>query len=347
MKKLLTDNYWDDFKPRVNETIISLNGEKKPSLKRLTVHLTEKCNFRCSYCNMNFNKECKTMDKNLAFSIVKQYADLNGSTIHFTGGEPTIVPYFEELCAYAKSLNLSVSSNTNAYILVDTTNIDKLKLSFDSCNAKEVNKLTGTKDSFNRVVKNIKIYSEKMIGKMLSITAVLDKTTYKKMLDLVIFSTKNFKVHNLYFSNYKGNNPLRTFTDKEIEDMYLFHIPQVLNHFKKHNETYSYKQLDLYAPSDFKHNPERFEQNKTIPCYIQLSEMTIDVDGSCHNCSHNFRDDYKPYKINVANLGLYESFISIKESLNNNYTLISKYCLSGCNCNLMGFNTAVHNKILL
>ena len=127
--QLELSNYWDDFQIRVNQTINCLESGDMPPLERLTVHLTEGCNFRCEYCNMHFSKN--TMDYNLAKKIVDEYADMGGHTIHFTGGEPSIVPYIEELFAYAKSKGMTVSSNTNGYKKMDTTNIDKLKSSFD------------------------------------------------------------------------------------------------------------------------------------------------------------------------------------------------------------------------
>lgn len=341
---MLVDNYWDDFIERVNETVDTLKVGKLPSLSRLTIHLTESCNFRCDYCNVCFTS--KTMDKYLAFRITKEYSKLGGKTIHFTGGEPTIVSYFEELCEYAKSCGLSVSCNTNLYKKIDCTNINKLKTSFDTPYKDVYNKIVGV-DSFDTVVANLKAYGDEMKAKgdIVSMTAVLDRNTYKSMLDLAKFVHSEFDVYNLYFSNYKGDNPDFAFTNEEIDDMFTNYIPKVKDFFREVGDEYSLKQLELYVPSDFIANPNRFEQNKTIPCYIQLSEMTIDVDGRCYNCSHTFRDGYKPFDVNVKEKSLGDAFKEVKSKLNGKYTLISKYCLSGCNCNLMGFNRKVHENI--
>ena len=51
------------------------------------------------------------MEESLAKKIVDEYAEMGGRTIHFTGGEPTVVPYIEEIFAYAKSRGLTVSAN--------------------------------------------------------------------------------------------------------------------------------------------------------------------------------------------------------------------------------------------
>lgn len=332
-------NYWDDFQLRVNHTIDCLRHWCLPGLERLTVHITEQCNFHCEYCNMRFSK--RQMDKTLVLKIIDDYAAMGGRIIHFTGGEPTVVDYFEEICAYAKSKGLQVSSNTNAYKKVDTTNIDKLKASFDTADADEFNRTMGVR-SFETVVENMKAYSASMSDKMLSITAVLNRKTYPHMLELAKFVHENFKVYNLYFSNYKGNNPEFAFTDDEIKDMFDNYIPKVLEFFKATGNRYSYKQLSLYKPTDFINSDCRFEENKIVPCYIQLSEMTIDIDGNCYNCSHLYRDGVKSEMVvNVRDRSLEDCFRTLKSNLNGNYTCLSEKCLNGCNTNLIGFNRTV------
>ena len=335
-------NYWDDFQVRVNETIDCIQRGELPKLQRLTVHLTNSCNFHCEYCNMHFSS-C-FMNKSLAMKIVDDYVKMGGRIIHFTGGEPSIVPYIDEILSYAKSKGLVVSMNTNGYKRIDVRNVDKLKASFDLANKEEFNRTMGI-DCFDTVVENMKYYSQEMAEKMLSITAVLNRKTYRHMLELAKFVQDNFKVYNLYFSNYKGENSDFAFTVDEIDDMFQNYIPKVLEYFKQTGNNYSYKQLKLYKPTDFLNSSCRFEENMRIPCYIQLSEMTIDVDGRCYNCSHLYRDGVVPYvNINVTNKDLALCFKELKESLKGNYVCLSDKCLSGCNTNLIGFNKTVSLK---
>jgi MoaA/NifB/PqqE/SkfB family radical SAM enzyme len=283
------------------------------------------------------------MPKETILKIIDDYVAMGGKIIHFTGGEPSVLPYIEDVFKYAKEKGLTVSSNTNGFKRMNTDYIDKLKTSFDIPFVDKFNKTMGKK-CFDEVVENMKYYSETMDGKMLSITAVLNRNTYKDMLELAKFVQENFKVYNLYYSNYKGSDTAMAFTDEEIEDMFTNYIPKVLQYFKDTNNTYSYKQLSLYKPSDFKNIDERFVENKEVPCYIQLSEMTVDTDGYCHNCSHLFRDKVQPnIQLNVNDLSLGECFTKLKEALKGNYTYLSCKCLNGCNTNLIGFNKAVNN----
>jgi len=341
--ELEVSNYWDDFKVRVNDTIDQLNIGGMPSLQRLTVHITESCNMKCDYCNMHFSKD--EMDLNTAIKIIDDYAEMGGNTIHFTGGEPTVHKNFEFFCEYSKSKGLTVTSNTNALKRVSTEYIDKFKTSFDTANEEKFDKTVGVK-SFHKVVENMKIYSSELDKKMISITAVLNKETYKDMLELVKFVEENFNVYNLYFSNYKGSNPDFAFSDEQIDDMFENYIPDVLQYFLDTGNEYSHKQLALYKPHDFVNKLERFEENKTVPCVIQLSEMTIDIDGNCHNCSHLYRDGVRiEPAINVNQMSLNECFTKLKSDLNGCYTHMNDFCLSGCNTNLIGFNKTVLNGV--
>jgi hypothetical protein len=234
-----------------------------------------------------------------------------------------------------------VSTNTNGFKRFYVGDVDKLKASFDTPYEDKFNQTMGYR-CFDTVVDNMKYYSEQMSNKMLSITAVLNRKTYKDMLELASFVNKNFKVHNLYYSNYKGSNPQFAFKDDEIKDMFDNYIPHVLDFFKRNGNNYSYKQLSLYKPDDFRDIEERFPENKFVPCYIQLSEMTIDVDGNCYNCSHLYRDGVKPLvQCNVNNMKLQTCFNLLKKSLGGKYCSLSRKCLSGCNTNLIGFNMAV------
>lgn len=335
-------NYWDDFELRVNSTIDCLKQNRLPKLERLTVHLTDQCNFRCSYCNMHFSRN--TMSKDLAFKIVNEYAAMGGNIIHFTGGEPSVVPYIQELFKHSKNQGLQVSSNTNAYKRMNTKYIDKLKCSFDTPIATDFNKTMGV-NSFEQVVDNMKYYSDTMQDKMLSITAVLNKNTYKTMLDLARFVQENFSVYNLYYSNYKGDNKDFAFSDDQITDMFQNYIPKTLDYFRAANNRYSLNQLSLYKPTDFINSDCRFETNKTTPCFIQLSEMTIDVSGGCHNCSHLYRDGIAPVvNVSVTDKSVGDCFNILKGGLNGNYTYLSSKCLNGCNTNLIGFNKAVEKQ---
>lgn len=335
-------NYWDDFPQRVTGTVKAIEEGGLPSLERLTVHLTDSCNLNCIYCNMKLKN--KFMDFALAKRIVDEYAEAGGNIIHFTGGEPSIVPYIEELVEYANNGGLQVSMNTNAVKRIDVTHVDKLKASFDAFDAVTFRELYGT-DAFERVVENMKYYSAEMEDKMLSITTVLNRQNFREMLDLATFIFDNFKIYNLYYSNYKGRDPRFAFSDEEIDELFGMYIPMTLDYLESIGQEYSHKQLSLYKTEDFSDSDERFPINRTLPCYIQLSEMTVDIHGDCYDCSHLFRDNVRyENPVSLEGYSLMDAFAELKRRQDSHILLHSK-CLSGCNRNLIGFNSTVDREL--
>ena len=85
-------------------------------------HITNRCNYHCSYC---FGKFDGQKDPSLADAqkIIRNIADyftqnnIKDGRINFAGGEPTLYEHLDELIDYASSLGLSVSIVTNGSLL--------------------------------------------------------------------------------------------------------------------------------------------------------------------------------------------------------------------------------------
>lgn len=43
--------YWDNFSKRIDSTVECINNNTQPSIDRVAVFITEKCNLNCKYCN--------------------------------------------------------------------------------------------------------------------------------------------------------------------------------------------------------------------------------------------------------------------------------------------------------
>ena len=85
-------------------------------------HITNRCNYHCTYC---FGKFDGQKDPSLADAtrIIRNIADyftqnnIKDGRINFAGGEPTLYEHIDELIDYASSLGLSVSIVTNGSLL--------------------------------------------------------------------------------------------------------------------------------------------------------------------------------------------------------------------------------------
>src|SRR5512138_2967142 len=108
--------YWDLFDQRIEETANSLKNGVNPPLRRIALHITNKCNMKCSYCN-----EChtpKTFRRDLFTKLVSEFYEMGGGILHITGGEPSCVPWlFEEIEVLSNLFGDRIEFNLNSNLL--------------------------------------------------------------------------------------------------------------------------------------------------------------------------------------------------------------------------------------
>lgn len=283
-----------------------------PPVRRVAVFVTEACNFKCAYCNVNQNARVLSM---AAFdSVVRRYG--KDAIIHITGGEPSVVswlyPYLEE---HGQERRFHL--NTNAFITPPAESVKRLKVSLDSCDPAYWNALVG-RDAFDRVVANIKEASKHTVT---SITYTLTKENYTKAPEFIRFANREFPdLYALFFSSYKGMNPRFVFEQEDIDAIFSEVIPEMESLLGEESlallrETLNNKRRLIGGV--------RFPENDlSKPCYLSMSERVIAPDGSEQLCSHLYRDG-------VCHLSPQKH---------------SK-CQYGCNMRLVDFNRAVEGML--
>lgn len=305
--------YWDDFNKRAIETahFINENALDYIPVRRVSVFITNRCNFKCEYCKHPINKE--QLDKNAFETILKLYG--NTAIIHITGGEPSLVDWlYPTIEKYGNIFKFHL--NTNAFIKPPSKFIKRLKVSLDSCDKIYWNKLVHV-DAFNTVVNNIKEASKDTVT---SITYTMTKDNYERIPEFIKFC--NFEFPNLYaifFSIFKGTNPKFVFTDKDVDNFFNNIKPKMdllLKEESKNllNETITEKFRVMQGI--------RFPENTCKICYLSLSERVFLPSGEVYGCSHLIRD-------------------GIKNPLGKKH----EKCLYGCNRRLVEFNNEVEKLL--
>ena len=303
--------YWDDFARRIDETSDAINSGKSPPIRRVAVFITERCNFKCKYCNAQRNN--KSLQKDAFESIVERHG--KDAIIHITGGEPSMVPW---LYPYLESRpDVRFHLNTNAFIMPPLT-IKRLKVSLDSCND-NWDVLVGQQGAFERVVDNIKVASKSVIT---SITFTLTHANIGEVLDFIRFANREFPdLYAIFFSIYKGMNDSFVFTDKDKEIFFNELRPEMLKILSSESAALLEETIDekkrLIQGARFPEN----DLNK--PCYISMTERVYKYDGTEHRCSHLFRDGV--------------SQKDCEKHIN---------CQYGCNRRLIAFNEEVEKRIV-
>lgn len=307
----MSSKYWDDFDRRIKETVSCLKTKKKIPIRRVAVFVTNRCNFKCYYCNIS--QDTIELSQEQFDEVVITYG--KNAIIHITGGEPSIVKWLYKYIEEHQDIRFHL--NTNAYIK-PPKNIKRLKVSLDSNSPEYFNSLVCKKNAFDTVVKNIQIASKETVT---SITCTLTKENYQQSPMFMQWCRKTFPdIYAVFFSVYKGNSARFKFTNETADTFFNKVKPKLINEMDKES-------LELLSEIiDEKRRimeGVRFPENKLeTPCYISMSEKVIDQKGNHWNCSHLFRD------------GILQL---------NNFKHVK--CTYGCNRRLVAFNQSVEDQL--
>ena len=91
----------------------------RPMPITMEMGLTTACNYRCSYCALDWVRGDHTMQYDVAKKALKDAAGMGVCSVHFAGeGEPMLFPLFCKLVGSAKNeLGLAVGVTTNGSVL--------------------------------------------------------------------------------------------------------------------------------------------------------------------------------------------------------------------------------------
>lgn len=306
--------YWDDFNRRIDETVDALNNNRTPTVRRVAVFITNKCNFRCDYCNDPHKKDA--LSKEDFVNLVEKYGKT--AIIHITGGEPSVVPWLYKFIE-ENGDKYRFHLNTNAYIMPPAKHIKRLKISLDSSDAKQWDCLVRKNGAFQRVVDNIKNSIEHTT---VSLTYTLTKQNYRNSIDFAKFVEKEFKgLYAIFFSVYKGTDERFMLSDEESETFFTQILPELKDCLSEESTALIAETIDEKRRLM---EGKRFENNDVSePCYISMSERVISPSGKESFCSHLYRDGI------FGVMGKHEK------------------CSYGCNQRLVMFNNEVKKRLKL
>ena len=84
----------------------------------VAIHLTDKCNLRCSYCYEKYPfRKSQSMRCGEILKIIDQLHSLNTFEICLSGGEPLLFSEFDSIVDYIKSKGIRLSLMTNGHLI--------------------------------------------------------------------------------------------------------------------------------------------------------------------------------------------------------------------------------------
>ena len=138
-------------------------------LIRCELILTDACNFRCPYCRGVAEPFQGSLSLDEAKDVVRLWAGGNIRNVRFSGGEPTVWPWLEDLVRYTASVpsieRIAVSTNGSASIaayqrLLDA-GVNDFSISLDACCSATADRMSGSTGKFDAIRESIKYLSER------------------------------------------------------------------------------------------------------------------------------------------------------------------------------------------
>lgn len=346
----LGGKYWDLFEKRAEETVAAVRENSRPPLRRLSLHITNRCNMNCSYCNEHHT--AAEMKFPMFNKMVKEYSDMGGGVLHITGGEPTVVKFFDEIFpCVAEYSNIELHVNTNCLkqlTLEQYRSIKRLKVSLDTTDAEYFNKITQVKNAFERVTANLDYIHDNVVVPFgtptVSLTYTVTRQNYKEIPNFLRMYYKRWpKFYAVFFSSYKGVGNDFLLDREEINELFTEIVPQLRALTEENNDAETKVLFDTAHDVETFDPRIRFPVNAELPCWIQLSEIAINEAGEVWNCSHLLRDKVPNTGLNIADGHLADIVSAAKDQFS---VPLSKECLFGCNRKLQTFNKYVNDRLV-
>ncbi|GKY94489.1 hypothetical protein MPSEU_000414800 [Mayamaea pseudoterrestris] len=121
----------------------------------LRFSLTERCNFRCTYCmpieGVALQPEEQLLTTTELLTLAKHFCSLGVNKIRLTGGEPTLNPHLLDIVTELKRMNVSVGITTNGFLLgqkpklleqLMAAGLDSMNVSLDSLEPEKFARIT-------------------------------------------------------------------------------------------------------------------------------------------------------------------------------------------------------------
>ncbi|MBR96116.1 MAG: GTP 3',8-cyclase MoaA [Euryarchaeota archaeon] len=207
-------------------------------LRDLRISVTDRCNFRCTYCmpKEHFDSNYEFLPKGQIISyeeivlIVKSMLPLGLSKVRITGGEPLLRKDISKLVSMIRNLDesLDIAMTTNGVLLKNKINslkesgLDRVTISLDSLDDELFKEMTDSKFGVNQVLEGIKTAID--AGLKVKINSVIEKNKNENQINKLIETSieYNIPVRFIEFMDVGTTNSWKldsVVTGKEIREI--------------------------------------------------------------------------------------------------------------------------------
>lgn len=219
-------------------------------MQRCELILTDRCNFKCTYCR-GIKKEYRG---DISFSQAKEVVDIwtsgNLHNIRFSGGEPTLWPELLKIVKYTRESkcieHIALSTNGSAslkfYLELFKAGVNDFSISLDACCATTADMMAGTASKFNHISTVIRELSKLTY---VTVGVVLTEENLSELPDTIAYATElgvsdiriipsaqfnkiypfdvytNYKLLNYRLKNLKNGNHLRGLKEADCNKCHI------------------------------------------------------------------------------------------------------------------------------
>ena len=274
-----------------------INDQLSRNFKYLRISITDKCNYRCSYCMPKdiFGKDHQFLQKSELLTyeeiieVVKILKRYGLEKVRLTGGEPMLRKNIELLIKGLKddALVNEVSITTNGSLLdhdkirlLKTNGLDAITISLDSLSQDITDKLNPTNNNISKVLNSID-NALKIFGTLKINMVVIKNKNSHEIIDMVKkFLHKNIELRFIEYMDVGESNNWdseNVFTSKEILDLIKEHYSMSKIVVKKDSTSEKW-QLDEYPLS------VGFISSISKPFCSNCNRGRLSADGKFYTC---------------------------------------------------------------
>lgn len=276
---------------------------------KLRVCLTDKCNFKCSYCRDGGEAGIKTVNflsKNQLVLLLKKMHSYGFESLRFTGGEPLLrIDWYEIIKNISREkLYNKITMVSNGSLLMHDNNIDRIKelglksitISLDSLDENTFYEITGRKNLKTVIEGIVKLKSQ---GINVKINSVIFKKNYSEVFQLIDFCNDNkinLKILDLVGMDceyWKREYISLEAIEKELETISSGRFVQYQDEgFGTPEHVYKYKNIDIVIKNSSLGTCyiESCKKCNKFPCQSGVVSIILSQDGLLKLCSLN--EDY-------------------------------------------------------
>jgi len=224
MKRLDTSSKFEKIKEAYTKTEFpNIFYLKLKSPLEMQIELTSGCNQKCIFCYNVWKEGCtrKTTEKNLSkpehLIVIDKIIKNEIFDVIFSGGEPLLVPYLDELIEKLTKKDIGTMIITNGILLtkekalsLKKVGLESLQISLHHFSEEKNNELVGNEDAFEKTVEGIKNAVEVFGGDYVNVNMVALPKTYRDVYKMASFlnslKVKSFSVGSPSVTGEMANN---------------------------------------------------------------------------------------------------------------------------------------------